>query len=488
MKRFIGFAMLCVAFVARAGAVPIMDGSVAAGDGYGTPLSVQNTNTAYGDAQGGDMVNDNIPNGGGGSEIDQVYGTVQNGRLYVTVTGNLESNFNKLEVFVDSKAGGVNTINGAALPAGVDAFCCGGIGTTDGALQRLNGLTFDAGFNADYYLTFTHGQESVTPPPQNPEDPAPPSRGFWAISAHYADLTQGANGAVVAAGIQLAPQGKPNVLRFPGDYNHNGAMDAADYVMWRQAMGQTVPRGTGVDGNNNGIVDSADYDIWRSQFGGTTTLADNPWYPSNSTQGASGTLTGPALPGLAQGHLIDRNYATTSGGCSTDDSGNGCAAAELGFALNVDPNDVGNAKNHRNFNNTVDLQMAFDNSNTAGVSGAAPYETPTTGDPQNVNTGLEFSIPLSQIGATAGSGPIKLAIFVASGGHNDISNQFAGDGILLDKVGGPPFPNLDGDYPGNQYVTVPNSGSGASLAAVPEPATFVLMVFGCLACGSLRRR
>src|SRR5205085_940975 len=152
-----------------------------------------------------------------------------------------ETNFNKLEVFVDSKAGGVNTINGAALPTGVDAYCCGGPGSGSGALQHLNSLPFDAGFNADYFLSFSNGQETVTPPGGS-------SRGFWAISAHYADLTQGTNGAVVAAGYQVAPQGKPNVLRFPGDYNHNGKQDASDYILWRNAQGQTVPRGTGVDG------------------------------------------------------------------------------------------------------------------------------------------------------------------------------------------------------------------------------------------------
>jgi hypothetical protein len=479
MKRYVWLAMLIVACAAPAWADPTMDGSVTAGDGYGAALSTQNTNTQFGNAGNGDQVN-----GGGGSEIDQVYGTVQNGRLYVTVTGNLEPNFNKLEVFVDSKAGGVNTINGAALPTGVDAYCCGGPGSGSGALQHLNSLSFDAGFNADYFLSFSNGQESVTPPGGS-------SRGFWAISAHYADLTQGTSGAVVAAGYQLAPQGKPNVLRFPGDYNHNGKQDASDYILWRNAQGQTVPRGTGVDGNNNGTVDVADYNIWKSQFGGTTTLADNPWYPGDPTQGASGTLTGPALPGLAQGQLIDRNYAITSGGCSADDSGNGCAAAEVGFALNVDPTDSGNTKNHRNFNNTIGLQMAFDNSNTAGVTGDGPYGTPTTGDPQNVNTGLEFSIPLSQIGASAGSGPIKLAIFVAGGDHSYISNQFAGDGILFGNIQATqPYPSLDLDFPGNQYVTVgnPGSGSGVLLTGVPEPATFVLMIFGFMTCGALRRR
>jgi T5SS/PEP-CTERM-associated repeat protein len=51
-----------------------------------------------------------------------------------------------------------------------------------------------------------------------------------------------------------------------GDYNGNGIVDAGDYVVWRNMVGQT---GTGLaaDGNGNGVVDGADYDFWRSRFG-----------------------------------------------------------------------------------------------------------------------------------------------------------------------------------------------------------------------------
>lgn len=51
-----------------------------------------------------------------------------------------------------------------------------------------------------------------------------------------------------------------------GDYNDNGIVDAADYTMWRNTLGQT---GTGLaaDGNGNGIIDSGDYGIWTSNFG-----------------------------------------------------------------------------------------------------------------------------------------------------------------------------------------------------------------------------
>jgi hypothetical protein len=53
-----------------------------------------------------------------------------------------------------------------------------------------------------------------------------------------------------------------------GDYNENGVVDAADYVVWRKALGETVAnQGDGADGNSSGMIDSGDYDFWRSRFG-----------------------------------------------------------------------------------------------------------------------------------------------------------------------------------------------------------------------------
>ena len=145
--------------------------------------------------------------GGGGSEIDGFYAKIENGRLYMLLTGNLESNFNKLDIFFDTCAGGINGIVGSQLPRGVDGFCCGGIGTNDGALQRLSGLGFDAGFEADYYLTMSHGYETAL------EDPNAPGNAiqFWAATAHYSDLTVGANPAKqnVAAGMSWPHRGCP---------------------------------------------------------------------------------------------------------------------------------------------------------------------------------------------------------------------------------------------------------------------------------------
>lgn len=58
------------------------------------------------------------------------------------------------------------------------------------------------------------------------------------------------------------------VHNVPGDYNHSGTVDAADYIVWRDSRGSTL--NLAADGNNNQVVDSADYTFWRSHLGQTS--------------------------------------------------------------------------------------------------------------------------------------------------------------------------------------------------------------------------
>lgn len=53
-----------------------------------------------------------------------------------------------------------------------------------------------------------------------------------------------------------------------GDYNQNGIVDAADYVVWRDTLGQ-MGMDLAADGNGNGAIDPGDYSVWRSHFGQT---------------------------------------------------------------------------------------------------------------------------------------------------------------------------------------------------------------------------
>jgi hypothetical protein len=59
-------------------------------------------------------------------------------------------------------------------------------------------------------------------------------------------------------------------LLLAGDYNASGVVDMADYVLWRDTLGQNVANGTGADGSENGMIDNEDYALWRAHFGEST--------------------------------------------------------------------------------------------------------------------------------------------------------------------------------------------------------------------------
>ena len=107
---------------------------------YGPALAVQTVQTQFGDA-----------NPGGGSELNAAYARIKDGKLYLMLTGNLQDNFNKLEVFIDSASGGQNVISNSVTEGGDNPDIDGN------AFTRLAGLTFDAGFTADYQLIIRRG-------------------------------------------------------------------------------------------------------------------------------------------------------------------------------------------------------------------------------------------------------------------------------------------------------------------------------------------
>jgi hypothetical protein len=82
------------------------------------------------------------------------------------------------------------------------------------------------------------------------------------------------------AGLQIllkAEEGRPyinglRILRADpiGDYNRDGAVDAADYTVWRDTLGSTTD--LRADGNGDGIIDATDYMNWKAGYGFTTGL------------------------------------------------------------------------------------------------------------------------------------------------------------------------------------------------------------------------
>ena len=112
---------------------------------YSDAIGLQNTSTSFGNNDMPDPVHAN------GSELDQLSAVVDQGILYIHLAGTLEPNWNKLELFLDFRDGGQNRILGINPDVDFEA------------LQRLgddgsgNGLTFDDGFTADYYITVGGG-------------------------------------------------------------------------------------------------------------------------------------------------------------------------------------------------------------------------------------------------------------------------------------------------------------------------------------------
>ena len=73
-----------------------------------------------------------------------------------------------------------------------------------------------------------------------------------------------------------------------GDYDRDGAVTAADYILWRKTLGSTVTRYAGADGDGSGIIDQADYLRWRANFAtaaaaGTALTTSIPEPPSIAT-------------------------------------------------------------------------------------------------------------------------------------------------------------------------------------------------------------
>jgi hypothetical protein len=98
----------------------------------------------------------------------------------------------------------------------------------------------------------------------------------------------------------------PSVTAVAGDYNSNGKVDAADYVLWRSTLGQSVTAGTGADGNADGTITQDDYGFWRARFGnisGSGSLA-----PANVPEPA--TLVGCCLA-LGAISMLSRRRTTT---------------------------------------------------------------------------------------------------------------------------------------------------------------------------------
>lgn len=59
----------------------------------------------------------------------------------------------------------------------------------------------------------------------------------------------------------------PGTPALAGDYNGDLIVNAADYTVWRDRLGDSTTSFQSADGNGNGVVDRADYLLWKKNFG-----------------------------------------------------------------------------------------------------------------------------------------------------------------------------------------------------------------------------
>jgi hypothetical protein len=289
-----------------------------------------------------------------------------------------------------------------------------------------------------------------------------------------------------------------------GDYNSDGAVNAADYTVWRDHLGQSFAL-PNRDPANTGTISAADYTSWKSHFGGS---GSSTWQTANLTANSVAELnpTSSSTVGLnasaSLGNIYDPVSLETAFGTTpvsdltfsyTRSDGRTVSAplnyVNTGLAntlvLQVDPTN-GKAKivNDSVFNNVkIDGYYVTSASNSLlttnvagwnslqnqGIAGGTWQEAnPTTAALSELNPTTNSTINAGQTLAT-------MTGFFKVGGTQDLAFQFrvpgtgAGTGVINGVV---------------RYVSIPGSGSGS---AVPEPSSLVLLGLGGILAAVFRR-
>jgi hypothetical protein len=136
----------------------------------------------------------------------------------------------------------------------------------------------ESGANAPFTMTVTYaGLVTLDGPNQPGQGSVFSSRG---TATGVGDLWSQLTFAFTGGGSFMATAASSAVWSFfqdtdtaaelgAGDYNGNGAVDAADYTIWRDTLGSTTDLRANGDntGASAGKIDQADYLFWKANFG-----------------------------------------------------------------------------------------------------------------------------------------------------------------------------------------------------------------------------
>ncbi|HZW11101.1 MAG TPA: GC-type dockerin domain-anchored protein [Phycisphaerales bacterium] len=473
-------------FTPAAGAEPVIDG---VRDASYTRYALQTNQTGFGDNDDSSVELAN------GSELDALYAVKAGGFLYVFLAGNLQTNFNKLDVFFDTESGGQNQLRGDNPDVDFNGLNRMG---DDGS---GNGMKFDTGFSADYWFSCTNGGDPTTIYANWASlnfgygdylgSTAPGSDGdlqggnniygiFCTIDNSNVEGVPGyckpagtedyANGSELDGLYGLVDTGTNRLyLLFTGNLeNGTGGKDSNSgnkltVLIDAQSGGQNRLRGDNVDisfgnlnrmgddGSGNGFTNDTGFapDYWMSVKTNNFPVYQVLDSAVLRTNGALRDFSGNALDyGAYDGNFKSEGVPVPYDGPLVQ--------IQDGFTPNIYAN-YGPRLTQLDPDNPVPglISLHIDNSNTAGVTDSSASGAGA------VTTGIEISIDLDELGWD-GASDIKVVGFISSEDAAYLSNQF-----LPGLPAGTPNVGDDGptntidmaDYAGQQWAVIPVGGN-----------------------------
>jgi hypothetical protein len=160
---------------------------------------------------------------------------------------------------------------------------------------------------------------------------------FMTVIQQPDGLTSRVSNTVVVA-LNDVPTGASALFTQPaGDFDSNGAVDAADYDLWRGSFGESGDSPP-ADGNGDGEVSASDYVVWRKNLdaaalpitkAGATQLADvksveikrassaavvteSAVVTSSAKHSSANSLISGQVPSLSDSHILDKYFASNN--------------------------------------------------------------------------------------------------------------------------------------------------------------------------------